>query len=266
MASQIQKVIAELAKIGFTEKETRLYLKLRTLGSSSVQEIASAMAWNRTTTVNVLSGLMDKGLVAQTILNGKKMFVAEHERKIHAVVEEREWHLQKLQDDLPSLQKDLDSICPIQSVENNDETKIEYFEGKKDVAEIYDRVLKQWGGNIYTYADMEKVFYFFPENAEKFQKAVGNMKGKMWEILVDSEETQKYINEPEYKQENYQCSIVPQKYKINIDCMIFEDTIVMITLEENPTATIIKNKRIANTYRNIFFLAWQFFTKEKLYE
>jgi sugar-specific transcriptional regulator TrmB len=265
VTSQLQKVTAELAKLGFSERETHLYLKLRMLGKSSVQEVAKAMEWNRTTT-NVLTGLMQKGLVGRTILNGKKLFIAESEMKIKAIIEEKKWNIQALRKFVPEFQEMLDTFCPIQSAKQRNEVPVEYFEGREEVTKVYDRILDQWEGNMYSYCDIARVFKFFPENAKKFKKSAVKTRGKMWEILVDSKEARECIRGAKYQKKDYECCFISPRYNISTDCLQFGSTVAMITLEEKPTAAIITNTRIAETYRNIFFLAWEFFTQRRLYE
>lgn len=65
-----------LQKLGMTNKEVRVYLKLLELGSSAVSILAKKLNENRTSTYSLLQSMQNKGLVSYLTKNKIKYFVA----------------------------------------------------------------------------------------------------------------------------------------------------------------------------------------------
>ncbi|HZX50315.1 MAG TPA: helix-turn-helix domain-containing protein [Candidatus Paceibacterota bacterium] len=72
----------ELKKLGFKDKEVRVYLAGLELGVSSVQKIARKAGVVRPTTYEIIRILKEKGLFAETTEKGRRFFVAQPPEKI----------------------------------------------------------------------------------------------------------------------------------------------------------------------------------------
>ena len=69
MAQGSQNFRGILNELGFSPKESRVYLAILELGRATVSEIARKSAINRTTGYDILNTLVNKGLV---IISGKE--------------------------------------------------------------------------------------------------------------------------------------------------------------------------------------------------
>lgn len=64
-----------LEKLGMTDKEVKVYLKLLELGTSGANSLALRLSENRTTTYSLLLSLQKKGFVSHYVRAGVKIFV-----------------------------------------------------------------------------------------------------------------------------------------------------------------------------------------------
>jgi len=95
-------------KLGFSDKESALYLALFRLGPSSVRKLAEEASLNRGTTYDALKWLEEKGLVTFYDKQGKQHFVAEPPEKLFSLIREQKGELDSaeraLNHSLPELQ------------------------------------------------------------------------------------------------------------------------------------------------------------------
>src|SRR3989339_1421532 len=98
-------VVQILKKLGFDEKDTRIYLILLSLGPSPVRKIAQATGINRGTTYDILKHLMKSGLVVYYHKEKKQYFTAEDPLKL-------EHHLEGRLEEMRGLKTKIQAIIP----------------------------------------------------------------------------------------------------------------------------------------------------------
>jgi sugar-specific transcriptional regulator TrmB len=76
-------------KLGFTDKEARVYLALVELGEGPVSEVSSAAKVKHSTTYLVLESLEEQGLVRQNRLHKKLVYIAEPPNKLMAQLNQK---------------------------------------------------------------------------------------------------------------------------------------------------------------------------------
>lgn len=130
-------VVQILKKLGFDEKDIRIYLILLSLGPSPVRKIAQASGINRGTTYDVLRHLIKQGLIAYYHKEKKQYFVAEDPEKL-------EHHLEGRMEEMRILKTKIQSIIPeLQSLYNRGGGKpiSRYYEGLMGVRSILQDLL-----------------------------------------------------------------------------------------------------------------------------
>ena len=130
-------VVQILKKLGFDEKEIRVYLILLSLGPSPVRKIAQATGINRGTTYDILKHLMKQGLVVYHHKEKRQYFFAEDPLKL-------ERHLEGRLEELQHLRAHIQTIIPeLQSMYNRGGGKpvARYYEGNHGVRSILQDVL-----------------------------------------------------------------------------------------------------------------------------
>lgn len=88
--------ITFLKKIGFSDKEAKLYLELLRLGPSPVRKLAEATDLNRGTTYDALKWLQEQGVVTFYNKASKQYFVAENPEKLYELVKSQETTLKEV--------------------------------------------------------------------------------------------------------------------------------------------------------------------------
>jgi hypothetical protein len=150
---------------------------------------------------------------------------------------EQEKNLTKIkEDELQSLISNAHEI--VGKVKQKSQNEVRYYEGFDAVRRVYDKILK--AKEIRSYAHLNKIYEYFPENVKKF--AEGCKSGtKLWDFQSFDEITPKMIKDNKH-QKNYFYKILPKKFMIDsMDYLVFNDSVAIIDiLDENPTAIVIK--------------------------
>ncbi len=97
-------------KLGFSDKAIEIYLKLLSLGPSSIRKLAEETDINRGTTYDMLKWLKEIGVVDFYNKTGKQMFVAEHPHKLRDLLNKKEIELQYVEQSLEKVIPELSAL------------------------------------------------------------------------------------------------------------------------------------------------------------
>jgi len=244
--SQIKKV---LKSIGLNETEINIYLDLVKYNSSSALEISKRIKFHRSNTYDSLRKLIEKGFVAETIKDNKKIFNALDPEKIKNYIKHRE--------------QKVDSI--ILKIKN-----LGYKENKKEIISVnngifalrnsfsniikLEKPIKLWGG-----VQSNMINIIGEGFIKNIQEQLVKKKIKLKRIYV------KNINElHDKKGDKIICNspFIETRYfskevKSYVMTVICEDIVLIIIFIE-PILTIeIKNQEIAKAYNQCFELLWK---------
>ena len=100
----------ELKKIGFSDKEAKVYLALLELGEAGVQTIAKKSAVNRATTYVVLEELKKQGIVSTVEKDKKTVFVADAPRALLRMFRTQERKIKEHEEDFKKALPELEAI------------------------------------------------------------------------------------------------------------------------------------------------------------
>ncbi|MBU2541991.1 TrmB family transcriptional regulator [Patescibacteria group bacterium] len=99
-----------LKKLGFSDKEAKIYLALLRLGPSSVRKLAEISEINRGTAYDILKSLQDKGIVSYYNKDTKQYFVAENPEKLHDLVKKQQDELSSVDSQLGKMISELHAL------------------------------------------------------------------------------------------------------------------------------------------------------------
>lgn len=233
-----------LQQMGFSKNESKIYLAALESGPSSAQELAKAADLPRTTAYSVLEYLVERGVVAKTMHQGKTRFLAEPPAKLATIVED--------------LQKQVkESLPQLEAIYNKSETKpkIYFFEGKGAIRRAFDETLVDKPKEILMWLtdfNIDLDSYNFDPNYiptrikfDMHAKRIAS-EGSSWQT----------INQPRDKQELSETIIVPKdKFLIGIEVMIYDNKVLFINFAEN-NFVMIESKAIAEAMRQAYQLSW----------
>jgi len=129
--------ITVFKKLGLTDKEIKVYLKLLEYGATSVRGLADLTDLNRGTVYDILKNLQEKGLVSYYHQETKQKFVAEDIDKLQKLVDNEAEKIKKIKNKINDLIPELKSL---QGKGGNQPTA-KFYEGRKGIKYILDDVL-----------------------------------------------------------------------------------------------------------------------------
>lgn len=234
-----------LEKMGFEEKEAKLYLALLELGEAGVQDIARKSGLKRTTTYHVLDSLKTRGIVSLAQKGKKVHYIAEDPRSIGEDIKEKE----------AVFKKSLPELLSIANILEN-KPSIRYFEGISGIKEAYRDELKFPDSEILAWWSQsrevleEDFFYdfFVPQSLEKkiWTRAIGPKNEFMIKMQAEDSENLR------------ETRLTPNMEKsMELELNLYgKNRISVISLEEK-FALIIESKALFNTMKGIFEIQWQ---------
>lgn len=129
--------LAIFKKLGLSDKEILVYLKLLEYGAISVRGLANLTKLNRGTVYDILKSLQEKGLVSYYHEDTKQKFVAEDPEKILQLANSHEQELKRAQEKIIELLPELKSLQD----KGGRRPTTKFYEGKKGIKYILDEVL-----------------------------------------------------------------------------------------------------------------------------
>jgi sugar-specific transcriptional regulator TrmB len=153
-----------LKKLGFSDKEISVYLKLLEFGSLSVRALAELTGINRGTTYDVLKHLEDEGLVRYQDRNGRQYFMADDPDRLVELLDRREHELKDTRSEIDKLIPELKAITGKEDLR----PVSKYYEGKEGIRLVLDDILVsvKGGEEYYVYSTVgvrEDIYEAYPE-------------------------------------------------------------------------------------------------------
>lgn len=133
-----------LQNLGFSEKESAVYLALLSLGPAPIRKIAEAAQVNRGTTHDTLRRFKEDGLVSYYHQAKRQYFVAEDPSALKRLARKKQTELNNLEERLESAIPQLRSVWS----EIEERPVVKYYEGTVGVKTILEDVLNSVGSSI----------------------------------------------------------------------------------------------------------------------
>lgn len=230
-----------LQKLGFSERETKVYLASVELGLSSAQDIAKKAGVKRTTGYAVLGFLVQRGVVGKTKIKGKIRFVPEPPERLSMLITELH---QGIQSALPELE----------AIYNKTETKpkVTFYEGPNAIQNVFEDTLREKPDEILEW-NTNAFFERFPAQEYINRRAKAGIHAKrlsgnksIWE------RKHRHLDQVE----NSETVIVPKEsFSPQIEVNIYNDKVAFMNYAED-LSLIIQSKAIADCMRQAYRLAW----------
>ncbi len=232
-----------LESVGLTRNQSEVYLSLLKLGSATAQQIINESGMHRSRVYDSLDKLQEQGLVSSVVKDFKKYFQAVSPNKLYSFLDEKK---QALKDIMPQLEN-LEGM-------KKEEIDASIYKGKEGLKTIHTEMLKLkkgeeicvLGAKALIYSELEYYIPHFEKNRVK--------QGIKWKLLWDNEkakEKAKRLNLMEGK-------VLPKSFESKGVVNIFGDKVaIFLWKEKYPSAFMIENKDIADSFRKWFDLIWK---------
>lgn len=242
--------ISQLKSLGFSHKESSIYLALLDLGRGTAAEISKKTGINRTTIYDIVNDLEQIGLVTRLLATKKITYRPEPPEKLPVILEKKAAHLREMAKQAVGIASTLQTVV----AKAPNAPKIKIYEGESGLRSLYDASLlcKTF---IRSFLTADALETFDPEYVHSYferraQKGI-NIRG----ILNDTEASRGYKTKS--KQLLREIHLVP-KEKMNIvpEVYIYDDTISIFSIKERLGVSI-ESKDITEAFKKLYDLAWE---------
>ncbi|MFA6131212.1 MAG: helix-turn-helix domain-containing protein [Patescibacteria group bacterium] len=244
----MQDILHDLSRLGFSEKESAVYLALLSDGKITVPKIAEKAKINRATAYYVLDSLVKKGLVFAMVEKGEKLYAAEPPERLIRLLSSQMQELEEQRRLADGLLLRLQvfyntgglkpKISYIESISGLRMLQREYEEMNEDLIQIigYDAFLALQD----------------PVISKTHQKELNRRARHVRSIII----TDRAVSFPDCPGIEY---VVIPKGVIDIDgeMTVCGDRLVLFSYASGIIAVEIKSKTIAHTARATLELAWK---------
>ncbi|RLG12007.1 hypothetical protein DRN73_03785 [Candidatus Pacearchaeota archaeon] len=236
------KIIEILESIGLHKNEIIIYFDLIKSGSSAAHDIANRTKIHRPNVYDTLERLIKKGIVTQSIKDGRKIFYPINPKNLLIYLKQKEYDLKKI-------------IPEIEKIHNKppEKRRVTMSEGIGSFRIILNNLLEK-NQDIFVYGIPKDVSEIIGGFINEFHQKRIKKKITMKHIYNrDAEKRIRYLEKMEYTEARY----LPSSFDTNITTLICGN-IVLLNFWEEPIFTImIENQNIADIYKKYFDIIWE---------
>ena len=247
----------ELREIGLTDGEIKVYLALLKLGPSTNSPIARQTGLQSSTVYYCLNSLIEKGLVTYIKRGNRKYFNAVNPENLPSIIDEKI-------EDLTEQKIKINEIIPqlkLQQRALEEQTIAEVYEGFRSFQNIFNEIL-----NTLKRGEGYEAFVIEQEVTEPkktkllFMRHNKALKAKGVKLRLLAPEQLRKIFEKMYGKKflkTYQ-EIRYTKERIIVGTTIYKNNVIThISEDGKPIAFKIRNKKLAEMYKNYFYEVWK---------
>lgn len=223
---------------GLTKLESKVYLALLDLGQSLAGLITRKSGIHRRSVYDALERLIQKGLVGYIVKNNRKYFEATNPDRLTELLKEKEESVKNI---LPQLKAKYEH-----SIEKSETL---FYKGKSGLKTIFEDQLSVkkeiliLGASSLTREILKYYFHWFDKR--RIEKKI-----KIKLVYNESARKDRRIRLAKIR-------YLPKDYYNPAAMNIYGDRVAIIHWsKENPFVILIKDKEIADGYRNYFNLLW----------
>ena len=239
--------ISIFKKLGFSDKITKTYLVLLSLGPSSVRDLSKKSEINRGTTYEALKWLKERGLVNFYEEESKQYFVAEDPDKLQDLVTRQSEELIEAKNKLATVIPELKSVH-----DRGGERPVARYYGHHEIINILEDVLKTCEQNsekiyrIYSVAGIREYIY---DGFESFSDARVAKGIAVRAIAIGAGGELRGLDERKW---------VDSSVKTPTYIIIYPGKTAYISLDAHgePVGVVIENAGVYETQKQIFDELW----------
>ena len=242
-------MVDKLTKLGFTNKEAKIYLALIEVNEASAQVLAKSAELNRSTTYVILDSLIQKGLVSTIEKNGVKLFQSTPPEQVLSFLQEKTKQYQDLVGYAHQILPELKAVFKGVGTKPN----IQFFEGEEGIKTVYEETLTSTE-TIRAFASIDDMHNTLPEYFPEYYHRRAGRGIHIRAIFPDTEKTRERIKFNE--QESRTAQLIPSdKFAFTPEINVYDNKLIFMSLKER-FALVIQSAEIADAMKKIFELAW----------
>ncbi|MEM2916274.1 MAG: helix-turn-helix domain-containing protein [Candidatus Woesearchaeota archaeon] len=229
-----------LRALGLTEIEEKVYLTLIEEGPSLAGHISRKSGIHRRMVYDATERLIKKGLVSYIMKNNRRLFEAAEPDRLLQIVQEQEEAIKRV---LPQLK--------LAHSMSKEKQETQFFKGHAGVKGIFEDEIKE-GKELLILSASPSAREMFPAYFHWFDVR-RKQKGIKARILADTKHAEKFSDAP-LAEVRHIAGLGNEQTSTNI----YADKVAIIFWnKEKPFVVLIKQKEIADAYRDYFEQMWK---------
>lgn len=240
-----------LKKLGFSEKETDVYLAALKTRRGSISSLAKLSKIKRPTVYVILERLTKMSLVNLEKRNGKQIFVTENPNHLLALIEEKK---ERSAEKERKIKKALPALKAI-AKKGTKAPLIKYYEGTEGVWNIFNDIADSRENSLVVAAGRIYDILGHDRFAKEIVKKRGDLR-TMAKIIADQHpDNIKGLEEKKTNIREYR--FLPPDVRISTSVYIYADKAAFIFYKEFFSGLIIENKELFQVMRFLFNSLWK---------
>jgi len=240
---QNSHLVATLIDAGLNEKEAALYLAGIELGEASIQNLAEEAEIKRPTAYQIMQDLKLKGLFAEIYRGKKKLFLAENPENVLAILKAKQASFTKA---LPELNMFFSA--------GGTKPRVKFYQGVEGLKAIYWGTLES-KRTLLEYGSIDDMFSAMPKSFIA-EYVAARVKQGLWVkgLVPGTQAGQDYVRND--RKELREIILLPKnKFIFSNEITVYNNKLAIVSFPEK-IGVVIESKKIAETQRSIFELAW----------
>ena len=227
----------KLSAAGLTVTESKLYVTLLDLGKSQAGMLSRKTGIHRRSVYDALERLIEKGLVSYIKENDKRYYLAENPSRLSEIMELQS---ESISSALPGL------LARFGQHKEKQDTR--FYRGVDGLRTVFEDQIEE-AKPVYIIGasyDASKIMkYYMPHYTSRRVKK----KLKLYLIYCGKER--------EFRVPYGETAYLPERYAGPVSTNIYADKVAIIVWSDEPVALLIKNRKIAQSYKSYFDLLWE---------
>lgn len=239
-------LIKTLQEVGLSEVEAVIYLSLLKSSKMTISEIARSTGRKRTTCYQYLDQLLSKDFIVRVPVGKRTYYSAVSPKKVLAAARKR---YATFEETVEELEKQYD--------EATHKPQVEFYEGKREIKNIYEDLFKTIGDNYSIFPPAAFFENFTEQEFYEYESLVSQYSFKSRDLIVGDKFYHK-VEQLKKKSgtENKIAKKLPESFKSNVDVLIYGNKVALISLRD-LSALVIENKDIADLFKNLHNHIWK---------
>lgn len=242
MTKQLEQ---HLQKLGFSDKETSLYLTLHKIGPSAASTLARLTRIKRTSIYDIINSLLEKNLIISfknglttyyTIDDVNKLFYQEKEKIAIAEL---------LVKELKESPKQFEGL------------QINYYKGIEGYREMYEDILRTRPDELLGWMHLDKFYEGIDEKREEQWTKERIKSGIKVRLLLQETKLTRNFQELD-KKSNRETRFVRKNFPFQTTCFLYKNHIVLFDSSGELTCVRIHHPAFYEMQKQIFEMNWEF--------
>lgn len=235
-----------LQQLGLTKTESKVYLSLLQIGSTTTGPLVKKTELHRATVYDVLKRLMEKGLVTYITKEKTKHFQTTDPRHFIDMIHEEKEELDQREIITKNIVRDINKIK--KHSKNKENASI--YQGIRGIKTILEDVLTYKKYYVFTskgkFKEILGSYFFQFQNKKKIKKIQSK-------LLVDES-----LRNSEYSKAVYgKIKYLPKEYSYPTGTFVYGEKVALFVFTDYPTGILIESKEISDSFKSYFKILWK---------